>query len=91
MGVDMVPVLISYFGPLAYEAGRVCLRPTSWHGMDCAPGAMARRDAAIKRAMDIVFALALLTLLAIPMLLVAAAIRLTSPGPAMFSQERSPT
>jgi lipopolysaccharide/colanic/teichoic acid biosynthesis glycosyltransferase len=56
--------------------------------MDCASGAMAWRDAAIKRAMDIVFALALLTLLAIPMLLVAAAIRLTSPGPAMFSQQR---
>jgi polysaccharide biosynthesis protein PslA len=49
---------------------------------------MARRNAVIKRAMDIVFALGFLMLLAIPMLLVATAIRLTSPGPAVFSQER---
>src|SRR4051812_32241514 len=88
MGLNMVPVLISYFDPLPCEAGRVCLRSTYRHGIDCAPAAMVRRDAAIKRVMDIVFALALLMLLAIPMLLVAAAIRLTSPGPAMFSQER---
>jgi lipopolysaccharide/colanic/teichoic acid biosynthesis glycosyltransferase len=88
MGVTMIPVLISYFSPWACEAGDVCLRPISLHGTACAPEAMARRNAVIKRTIDIVFALGLLALLAIPMLLVAATIRLTSFGPAVFSQER---
>ena len=42
----------------------------------------------IKRTLDIVLALLALTIAGIPMLLIAAAIRLTSNGPALFSQER---
>lgn len=42
----------------------------------------------IKRALDILGALAGLVLLAVPMLLVALLIRLDSPGPALFVQER---
>jgi polysaccharide biosynthesis protein PslA len=88
----MVPVLISYFGPWACKTGGVCLRPLPLHlplqETACAPEVMARCNAVLKRTMDIIVALALLVLLAVPMLLVAAAIRLTSPGPAMFSQDR---
>jgi polysaccharide biosynthesis protein PslA len=63
--------------------GSLPLRRPAFHGE-----AMARRDAAVKRAADIILALAGLGGLAVPMLLVAAAIRLTSPGPAVFSQDR---
>lgn len=49
---------------------------------------IAPHDAFIKRTIDIVLALAGLMILGIPMLLIAAAIRLTSKGPALFRQER---
>ncbi|PPQ29418.1 sugar transferase [Rhodopila globiformis] len=84
----MSPVLISYFSPWACETGAIALAPMSRKPAAQAPAAMPRRDAAIKRAMDIGFALLILAVLALPMLLAAAAIRLTSRGPAMFSQER---
>ncbi len=42
----------------------------------------------LKRAFDVVFALFALTIAGIPMLLIAAAVRLTSPGPIFFAQER---
>ena len=42
----------------------------------------------LKRLFDVVFALLSLIVLAIPMLLIAAAVRLTSPGPALFTQTR---
>jgi lipopolysaccharide/colanic/teichoic acid biosynthesis glycosyltransferase len=55
----------------------------------CFPGAtIARRDAVIKRAMDVVLALVGLAITSIPMLLIAVAIRLTSKGPALFCQQR---
>ena len=41
-----------------------------------------------KRLLDITLALSVLTVLAVPMLLIAALIRLTSPGPAIFRQVR---
>jgi lipopolysaccharide/colanic/teichoic acid biosynthesis glycosyltransferase len=53
-----------------------------------AAGAMDLREAAVKRASDIILALAGLAIMGIPMLLIAAAIRLTSDGPALFRQER---
>lgn len=42
----------------------------------------------VKRIMDIVFAALLLILALVPMLLVALAIKLTSPGPIFYTQER---
>ena len=45
-------------------------------------------DAAARRALDIVVALAALLLAALPMLVIAAAICLDSPGPVLFSQTR---
>lgn len=41
-----------------------------------------------KRAFDLVGALLILAVFALPMLVVAAAVRITSPGPAMFRQSR---
>lgn len=43
----------------------------------------------LKRAIDILCAAACLAVLGLPMLLLAAAIRLTSPGPAIFRQRRA--
>ncbi|MBU3020908.1 undecaprenyl-phosphate glucose phosphotransferase [Aestuariibacter sp. A3R04] len=43
---------------------------------------------AIKRAEDIILASAILTVIAIPMLLIAAAVKLTSKGPVIFKQNR---
>jgi lipopolysaccharide/colanic/teichoic acid biosynthesis glycosyltransferase len=51
-------------------------------------GAMDPRDAIMKRAADIILASIALALLGLPMLLVAASIRLTSAGPALFRQQR---
>ncbi len=45
-------------------------------------------EAAAKRALDVVGALAMLTVFGLPMLLVAVLIRMTSPGPALYTQER---
>lgn len=42
----------------------------------------------VKRAEDLVVASGLLALLGLPMLCIAAAVRLTSPGPALFKQRR---
>ena len=47
-----------------------------------------QRDETAKRWMDIVLGAIFLILAAVPMLLIAAVIRLTSPGPALFRQER---
>ncbi len=42
----------------------------------------------IKRMEDLVLALSMLIVAAVPMLLIAAAVKITSPGPAVFSQKR---
>lgn len=42
----------------------------------------------LKRAFDVVFSLAALVVASIPMLLIALAIKLSSPGPVLFAQER---
>jgi lipopolysaccharide/colanic/teichoic acid biosynthesis glycosyltransferase len=51
-------------------------------------GAMVAGDAIVKRALDIVLATIALVVTSIPMLLIGAAIRLTSKGPVLFQQER---
>ena len=42
----------------------------------------------LKRAFDVLFSLAVLTVIAIPMLFIAAAVKFTSPGPVIFKQMR---
>src|SRR5271165_7455281 len=84
---------LRYCHPLAYVDREIRLAPMSPRieafRIETLRGeAMRRRDAAVKRGADILLALAALTLLAVPMLLVAALIRLTSQGPAVFSQKR---
>ena len=49
---------------------------------------MRRCDTIVKRVADVVLALTGLVLMGFPMLAVAAAIRLSSPGPALFQQRR---
>jgi exopolysaccharide biosynthesis polyprenyl glycosylphosphotransferase len=56
----------------------LCIRPVTLRGA----------NAVLKRAVDISLAAVGLVVLFIPSLLVIAAIRLTSPGPAVFSQDR---
>ena len=46
-------------------------------------------DGWIKRAEDIVLSILILTVAALPMLLIATAVKLTSPGPALFKQRRN--
>jgi lipopolysaccharide/colanic/teichoic acid biosynthesis glycosyltransferase len=58
-------------------------------GHDEFPGSVfGPGEAVIKRSMDIALALVGLLIMSIPMLLIAAAVRLTSKGPAWFRQER---
>jgi putative colanic acid biosynthesis UDP-glucose lipid carrier transferase len=45
-------------------------------------------DWAMKRIFDIIFSIVTLTIIAIPLLIIAISIRLTSPGPALFKQRR---
>lgn len=76
------------FEALAYSSGAASLAPISFCHARFTGGAMDPRDVLIKRAADIVLALAGLIVMSIPMLVIAAAIRLTSEGPALFRQER---
>jgi exopolysaccharide biosynthesis polyprenyl glycosylphosphotransferase len=52
------------------------------------PPALVRSSRLLKRAMDVAIASAALTLALVPMAAIALAVRLTSPGPALFAQER---
>lgn len=74
------------FHQLAFDNSDLCLAPADRPAVRA--GALARRDAAIKRGADIILSAMVLVLAAVPMLLVAAIIRLTSRGPALFNQER---
>jgi lipopolysaccharide/colanic/teichoic acid biosynthesis glycosyltransferase len=69
---------------LAYSSGGLSLAPVSFR----LAGAKQQHNAIVKRIEDIVLGTAFLALAGIPMLLFAAVIRLTSPGPALFRQER---
>ncbi len=79
---------LRYFDALDYCDGDVCVAPITFRVPPLRTAATARREAAVKRGTDIVLALAALTVLALPMLAAAAMIRVTSRGPAVFSQER---
>ena len=70
-------------------APRLVVTPVD--GVPCvavAPPQFTGGQNALKRAFDVVVATCALAVLALPLLLVAAAVRLTSPGPALFRQER---
>lgn len=73
------------FEKLAYGSDGLSLAAMSFRHP---AGATERYDASLKRMADIVLAVTFLMMAGLPMLLVAAAIRLTSKGPALFSQQR---
>jgi lipopolysaccharide/colanic/teichoic acid biosynthesis glycosyltransferase len=77
----------------AYGSAGLSLGPmTLDHGARALPGGAAKRLAAnrlaSKRLADVVLSCVFLVLAVLPMLAIAAAIRLTSPGPALFRQRR---
>jgi polysaccharide biosynthesis protein PslA len=76
------------FERLAYTGGGLSLAPISFRHAGFTGGAMDLRDSLLKRTADIVLALGFLLATGLPMLLLAAAIRLNSTGPALFRQER---
>ncbi|MGE0416194.1 MAG: sugar transferase [Acetobacteraceae bacterium] len=66
---------MSYAAPVYPVRGAYALPVAGWAGF-------------VKRAMDLVLTLALLLLMAVPMLAIAVLIRRDSPGPALFRQTR---
>jgi polysaccharide biosynthesis protein PslA len=76
------------FEGLAYSSASLSWLVASFMPPGRGAAAMRPRDLVVKRMADIVLALAFLALAGVPMLLIAAAIRLTSRGPALFRQER---
>jgi lipopolysaccharide/colanic/teichoic acid biosynthesis glycosyltransferase len=76
------------FHSLAYSSGGLSLSRASFAPPEFGGGVAEPRDVLVKRISDIVLALVFLILAGLPMLLIAAAIRLTSKGPALFTQER---
>jgi lipopolysaccharide/colanic/teichoic acid biosynthesis glycosyltransferase len=77
------------FEHLAYSSGSLSLGRVSFAPAEFSGSDGRSRDALVKRVSDIVLALAFLIVTGVPMLLIAAAIRLTSKGPALFRQERT--
>ena len=75
----------THFEKLAFSSGGLSLAPISFRDPGIAGG---QCNAAVKRMADVLLTVAFLMLVALPMLLVAGAIRLTSPGPALFRQQR---
>jgi lipopolysaccharide/colanic/teichoic acid biosynthesis glycosyltransferase len=76
------------FERLAFGSGQLSLAPDAFAPDSFSGSAMQPRDALLKRIADVVLAVVFLALAGVPMLMVAAAIRLTSRGPALFRQER---
>lgn len=73
---------------VAYSGGGASLDSISFAHAGSDGGTMEPRDALIKRVADIVLAGLFLMAMGLPMVLVAAIIRLTSGGPALFRQQR---
>jgi lipopolysaccharide/colanic/teichoic acid biosynthesis glycosyltransferase len=76
------------FDSLACSSNALSLSRVSFKPSELAGPAREPRYVVVKRISDIVLALVFLLLAGLPMLLIAAAIRLTSKGPALFKQER---
>jgi exopolysaccharide biosynthesis polyprenyl glycosylphosphotransferase len=81
--IDVVPRLFEIVGP---KAGIHTLEGLSLVGL--APARISPSSRLLKRAVDYAVAIPMLVLLAPLMLLIALAIRLDSPGPALFRQRR---
>ncbi|MFJ3958948.1 sugar transferase [Arthrobacter sp. NPDC090010] len=83
VGMIMAPALTDISGP------RIHMQPVA--GLPLIHVTTPKLDglkAFAKRSLDIVGSLSILTLLAVPMLIIAAIVKLDSPGPALFFQER---
>jgi lipopolysaccharide/colanic/teichoic acid biosynthesis glycosyltransferase len=76
------------FDTLAYSSTGLSLGRVSFAPSEFGDGAREPRDVMVKRVSDIVLALVFLISTGPIMLLIAAAIRLTSRGPALFRQQR---
>ncbi len=76
------------FDRLAFSGGGLSLHRVTFAPSEHGAGAGDTRDVRVKRLSDIVLALVFLALAGVPMLLIAAAIRLTTKGPALFRQQR---
>jgi lipopolysaccharide/colanic/teichoic acid biosynthesis glycosyltransferase len=76
------------FESLAYGRATLSRLPASFAAPVLDAVAMQPRELVGKRVADVVLALMFLALAGLPMLLIAAAIRLTSRGPALFRQQR---
>ena len=83
-----LPVTLVPFGSLAqlFQRSRVDIGDTV--GIELQRAALSPTEQAVKRAVDVVFSLLGLILLSPVLLLAAIAIRLDSPGPALFRQTR---
>ena len=81
--IDVVPRLFEIVGP---KAGIHTFEGLALVGLS--PARISPSSRLLKRAVDYVVALAMLVLLAPLMLLIALAVRLDSPGPALFRQRR---
>jgi len=81
--IDVVPRLFEIVGP---KAGIHAFEGLSLVGLT--PARISPSSRFLKRAVDYVVALAMLVVLAPVMLVIALAIRLDSPGPALFRQRR---
>ncbi len=76
------------FESLAYDSDSLSLAPASFAAAERSGAGAKPRGVFVKRMSDIILALVFLALAGLPMLLIAAAIVLTSKGPALFRQER---
>ena len=91
--VSQLQQIMSAFRPHAFElfafsSGGASLNAISFIDAGLTGARMHPRDVIIKRVADVVLSLFFLAMMGVPMLLVAATIRLTSKGPALFRQQR---
>lgn len=75
-------------GNIGLEGSLTELRPYSLLQIDASADLVRRADRAIKRGVDLVVSVLALSVLALPFLLVAVAIKLDSPGPVFYRSRR---
>lgn len=82
-----------YYLPDVFVFNLVCSRLDTIQGLPCitiygSPFAREPLDGFLKRMEDIILSMVILSIIALPMLCIAVAVRLESPGPAIFRQKR---